>query len=160
MFAVMSRVFGFRQGIRCEASTFSLVTVPEAELAPLQRIPHYDHSGGEIVAVMHYLLGAETGGTAFYRHRRTGFETITPAREAAYNAALAEDEREFGMPPPRYHYGDSDRYELIGEIAAAPDRLILYRGRLLHSGVISAPGTLSADPKTGRLTVNMFLEGR
>lgn len=160
MFAVMQRVFGFGQGLRCDVSTFSLVTVPEPELAPRQRIPHYDHAGGEIVAVMHYLLGPETGGTAFYRHRRTGFETITPARESAYNAALAEDEREFGMPPPRYHYGDSDSYELIGEIAAAPDRLILYRGRLLHSGVIPDPSALSADPARGRLTINMFLEGR
>lgn len=160
MFAVMSRVFGFRQGIRCEVSTFSLVTIPEAELAPIQRIPHYDHSGGEIVAVMHYLLGPESGGTAFYRHRRTGFETITTEREPAYNAALADDERAFGMPPARYHYGDSDRYEMIGEVAAAPDRLILYRGRLLHSGVIPEPGKLSNDPATGRLTINMFLEGR
>ncbi len=160
MFTVMSRVFGFRQGLRCEASTYSLVTVLEAELSPLQRIPHYDHSGGEIVAVMHYLLGPESGGTAFYRHRRTGFETITPPRERAYNAALAEDEREYGIPPPRYHHGDSDRYEMIGEIAAAPDRLILYRGRLLHSGVIPEPGGLSADPVHGRLTINMFLEGR
>jgi hypothetical protein len=160
MLAVMSRVFGFRQSMRCEASTFSLVTVPETELAPLQRIPHYDHSGGEIVAVMHYLLGPESGGTAFYRHRRTGFETITPEREAAYNAGLAEDERAFGMPAPRYHYGDTDRYEMIGEIAAAPDRLILYRGRLLHSGIITRPDSLSPDPATGRLTINMFLEGR
>lgn len=160
MFAVMSRVFGFRQGIRCDASTFSLVTLPESELAPLQRIPHYDHAGGEIVAVMHYLLGPESGGTAFYRHRRTGFETITPGREAAYNAGLAEDEREFGMPPPAYHHGDTDRYELIGEIAAAPDRLIMYRGRLLHSGVIPDPALLDSDPARGRLTINMFLEGR
>lgn len=160
MFAVMSQVFGFRQGIRCRFSAFSLVTLPESALAPLQRIPHYDHSGGEVVAVMHYLLGPETGGTAFYRHRRTGFETITPPREPTYNAALARDEREYGMPPARYHYGDSNRYEMIGEIAAAPDRLILYRGRLLHSGVIPKPDTLSNDPATGRLTINMFLEGR
>lgn len=160
MFAVMQRVFGFTRGIRCEASTYSLVTLAEDALAPLQRIPHYDHAGGEIVAVMHYLLGGESGGTAFYRHRRTGFETITPAREAAYNAALAEDERQYGMPPARYHHGNSDRYELIGEIAAAPDRLILYRGRLLHSGVIPDPAALSADPAQGRLTINMFLEGR
>lgn len=160
MFAVISRVFGFRQGLRCEMSTFSLVTVPEAELSPLQRIPHYDHSGGEIVAVMHYLLGPESGGTAFYRHRRTGFETITSEREPAYNSGLAADEREFGMPPPHYHYGNSNRYEMIGEIAAAPDRLILYRGRLLHSGVIPEPGNLTGDPAKGRLTINMFLEGR
>lgn len=159
MFQIMQQVFGFRRGISCEVSTYSLVTLAESELAPLQRIPHYDHSSGELVAIMHYLLGPETGGTAFYRHRRTGFETITDAREAQYNAALAEDEREYGMPPPRYYYGDTDRYELIGEVEAQPDRLVLYRGKLLHSGVIPDPAGLSVDPREGRLTINMFLRG-
>ena len=160
MFSALQQVFGFRQGISLDVSTFSIVTLPEQKLSPLQRIPHYDHASGEIVAIMHYLLGPESGGTAFYRHRRTGFETITPAREAAYNAALAEDEREYGMPQPRYHYGDSERYELIGEVEARPDRLILYRGKLLHSGVIPDPAALTDDPAEARLTINMFLRGR
>lgn len=158
MMQIMQRVFGFRK-VGLELSTFSLVTTAEAALAPLQRIPHYDHSSGEIVAVMHYLLGPESGGTAFYRHRRTGFETITDAREPAYNAALAADEREYGMPPQRYCHGDSERYEMIGEVEARPDRLVLYRGRLLHSGVIPDPTALSADPTKGRMTINMFLRG-
>ncbi len=160
MFQIMGQVFGFRRGISCEVSTFSLVTLAPEELSPLQCIPHYDHSSGELIAIMHYLLGPETGGTAFYRHRRTGFETITDAREPHYNAALGADQREYGMPARGYYYGDSDRYELIGEVEAQPDRLILYRGRLLHSGVIPDPAALSADPREGRLTINMFLRGR
>ncbi len=159
MMQIMQRVFGFARGVRLDSSTFSLVTLAEAALAPLQRIPHYDHASGEVVAVMHYLLGPDSGGTAFYRHRRTGFETITPAREAAYNAALAMDERAFGMPPPRYFHGDSDWFEQIDEVAARPDRLVLYRGRQLHSGVIPDPARLSSDPSLGRLTINMFLVG-
>lgn len=158
--AVMDRVFGFRHGFACEAAHFSLVTLAAEALAPPQRVPHHDDTGAATVAVMHYLLGADSGGTAFYRHRRSGFETVTPEREGAYSAALAEDERAFGPAPPRYHYGTDERYELIGEIAAAPDRLILYRGRLLHSGVIPDPARLSADPARGRLTINMFLAGR
>ncbi len=159
MMQIMQQVFGFTQGVRLEASTFSLVTLTEEELAPLQRIPHYDHASGEVIAVMHYLLGPETGGTAFYRHRRTGFETITPQREATYNAGLAQDEREHGMPPARYCHGDTDWFELIDEVEAMPDRLVLYRGRQLHSGVIPDPTLLSDDPVRGRLTVNMFLIG-
>jgi hypothetical protein len=159
MMQVMQKVFGFTKGVRLDASTFSLVTLGEDELSPLQRIPHYDHSGDEVIAVMHYLLGPETGGTAFYRHRRTGFETVTLAREAAYNAALAEDEREHGMPPARFCYGDTDWFETIDEVEAAPDRLVLYRGRQLHSGVIPDPAVLSSDPVKGRLTINMFLIG-
>ena len=159
MLQIMREIFGFARGVELKVSTFSLVTLAESALEPAQRIPHHDHSGAEVVAIMHYLMGPESGGTAFYRHRRTGFETITPPREHAYNDALTQDESEFGPPPPRYHYGDGDRFELIDEVAAAPDRLILYRGRQLHSGVIPDPTALSVDPALGRLTINMFLVG-
>jgi hypothetical protein len=159
MMQVMARVFGLARGISCEIAAFSLVTLAPEQLTLRQRIPHHDHSDAGRVAIMHYLDGPASGGTAFFRHRRTGFEAITPAREAAFAAALAEDEREFGPPPPGYPLGDSDAYEQIGAVEARPDRMALYRGRQLHSGIIPDPAALSADPAKGRLTVNMFLYG-
>jgi Family of unknown function (DUF6445) len=159
MMQIMQRVFGFTRGVRLDASTFSIVTLAEQQLSPLQRIPHCDQASGEVIAVMHYLLGPETGGTAFYRHRRTGYEVITPERKDPFMDALAEDERAYGMPPARYCYGDTDWFELIDEVEARPDRLVLYRGRQLHSGVIPNPAALSSDPRQGRVTVNMFLIG-
>jgi hypothetical protein len=159
MMQIMQQVFGFTKGVRMDASTYSLVTLGEEELHPLQRIPHYDHANGDVIAIMHYLMGHESGGTAFYRHRRTGFETVTPDREDSYNAALAMDEQAYGMPPAKFCYGDTDWFELIDEVEAAPDRLVLYRGRQLHSGVIPDPSVLSSDPRQGRLTINMFLVG-
>lgn len=159
MMQVMARVFGLTRGVQCEIAAFSLVTLPPEQLSARQRIPHHDHSDAGRVAIMHYLGGPESGGTAFYRHRRTGFEAITPAREAAYAAALAEDEREFGPPPPGYPLGDSAAYEQIGAVEARPDRLALYRGRQLHSGIIPDPAALCDDPGAGRLTINMFLYG-
>ena len=160
MFAIMQRVFGFRRGIQMEVSTFSLVTTPPEDLSPAQRNPHFDDTGSDVIGIMHYLLDQESGGTAFYRHRRTRFEAITPERAARYREALEEDEAEFGPVPARYHYGNSERYELIGEVEAKPDRLIIYRGRLLHSGKIPSAENLSGDPAKGRLTINMFLRGR
>ncbi|WP_301749994.1 DUF6445 family protein [uncultured Erythrobacter sp.] len=159
MMQVMGRVFGLTRGVSCEIAAFSLVTLPPEQLSPRQRIPHHDHSDAGRVAIMHYLDGPESGGTAFYRHRRTGFEAITPEREAAYAAALVEDEREYGSPPPGYPLGDSDAFEQIGAVEARPDRMALYRGRQLHSGIIPDPAALSEDPAKGRLTVNMFLFG-
>ena len=159
LFAILQRVFGFRKGIELEASTFSMVTKRPEELSAVQRIPHYDHAGGELIAIMHYLLDDSRGGTAFYRHRRTGFETITPAREGQYSSALKADEAEFGMPESGYHYGDSDRYEMIGEVRSKPDRFVLYRGCQLHSGVIPDPAVLTDDPQSGRVTINMFMLG-
>jgi hypothetical protein len=159
MMQVMARVFGLTRSISCEIAAFSLVTLAPGQLSPRQRIPHHDHSDAGRVAIMHYLDGPDSGGTAFYRHRRTGFEAITPSREAAYAAALAEDEREFGQPPAGYPQGDSDAFEQIAKVEAQPDRMALYRGRQLHSGIIPDPASLSEDPARGRLTVNMFLFG-
>jgi hypothetical protein len=45
-------------------------------------------------------------------------------------------------------------------VEAVPDRLIMYHGSLLHSGVIPAGMSFSADPREGRLTGNFFLIGR
>jgi len=159
MMQVMGRVFGLTRNITCEVAAFSLVTLPPEKLSPRQRIPHHDHSDAGRIAIMHYLDGPESGGTAFYRHRRTGFEAITPEREGAYAAALAEDEREYGPPPMGYPLGDSAAFEQIGAVEARPDRMALYRGRQLHSGIIPDPAALSDDPAQGRLTLNMFLYG-
>ena len=74
MMQVMGRVFGLTRGVHCEIAAFSLVTLAPDQLSLRQRIPHHDHSDAGRVAIMHYLGGPETGGTAFYRHRRTGFE--------------------------------------------------------------------------------------
>ncbi|MXP48232.1 hypothetical protein GRI43_12625 [Altererythrobacter luteolus] len=157
---ILEQVFALRQEIVLEMLAYALVSTPRARLQPMQCIPHYDQAGAHVVAGMFYMLGKETGGTAFYRHRRTGFETISAAREADYHAAVSEEFRTLGPPPRDYHYGDSDRYEMIGEVEAQPDRLVLYRGRLLHSGVIPAHMPLSSDPGSARMTMNMFFAGQ
>ena len=43
---------------------------------------------------------------------------------------------------------------------ALPDRMIIYQGSLLHSGIIPPGMPLSADPREGRLTANIFVRGR
>lgn len=113
---------------------------------PAQHRPHYDAPQSNLVAMVHYTQGEGTGGTAFYRHRRTGFETITPDRVAAFDAAIGDDEADFGPLPASYYHDDSARYELIGEIEARPDRMIVYRGRQLHPGVIPNPPDRSSSP--------------
>lgn len=158
MMQIMGQVFGLTRSIQCEVAAFSVVSLAPDALSPRQRIPHHDHSDAGRVAIMHYLGGPETGGTAFYRHRRTGFETISPDREATYQTALDQDDLEFGPPPVGYPT-DSERFEQIGAVEAQVDRLAMYRGRALHSGIIPDPAALSDDPRQGRLTVNMFLFG-
>ena len=155
---ISRRVFGIA-GFTVEACDYSIVSRAPETLMPAQRIPHHDHTGPEVIALLHYTQGQETGGTAFYRQRRTGFETIQPERVQIYRDALMADEAEFGPPPPGYFAGDSERYECIGKIDARPDRAVLYRGWTLHSGVIPQMPDPAIATASGRLTINTFLVG-
>ncbi|MGB3796945.1 MAG: DUF6445 family protein [Alteraurantiacibacter sp.] len=138
----------------------SIRSIGREQLAPMQTIPHCDHSGANIVAGMFYMQGNDSGGTAFYCHRRTGFETISKGREATYRAAVKEEMQNTSIATRDYHYGDTDAYEMLEDIEARQDPLILYRGNLLYSGVIPHGTKLSTDPAAGRPTMNMFFCGQ
>ncbi|HTU11380.1 MAG TPA: DUF6445 family protein [Allosphingosinicella sp.] len=156
----MEKAFGLGDVALSRADcNFSLVTLPPGALAPLQRIPHVDTVDPLQFAMLHYLCPPGFGGTAFYSHRATGFETLTAERVPAYEAARA---RELAEPDsgPAYITGDTDHYSQTASFAAAFNRLIVYRSRLLHSGQIESPTALSENPRRGRLTANIFLNYR
>lgn len=138
------------------SACMSLLTLRPDELNLAQRIPHFDATDAGQIAVLHYLCDGTHGGTAFYRHRSTGFETITPERAKTYVATL-KPELERTPPPQAYVKGDTPLFEQIGAVEARFDRVVIYRSRLLHSGDIAASCNLSADPRRGRLTANSFL---
>jgi hypothetical protein len=58
-----------------------------------------------------------------------------------------------------YIHGSDPFFEQIGAVEAVPDRLIIYQGSLLHSGIIPGGMSFSADPREGRLTANIFVRG-
>src|SRR5688572_22047047 len=70
---------------------YSLVTTPADQLAALQRIPHFDSVDPTGLATVHYLFNGALGGTAFYRHRKTGFEYIDGSRRDAYFDVLGRE---------------------------------------------------------------------
>jgi hypothetical protein len=142
------------QASRAQCS-FSIVTLPPDALVPAQRAPHVDTTDAWQFAVLHYLCDARFGGTAFYRHRATGFETLSPDRLPAYQAARAGE----GWAPGYVEDG-APWFERTGAVDAAFNRLVVYRSRLLHSGQILAPEALSPDPRVGRLTANIFVTYR
>lgn len=135
---------------------YSLVTTPPSVLVPFQRIPHIDTSNPLHFAALHFLCGSPFGGTAFFRQAETGFETISPEREAAYerarDAALQNE-----VPPQRYIAAGEGVYERIALFDARWDRMLVYRSNALHSGHIPDSDALSADPASGRLTANIFI---
>lgn len=153
-------VFDFQTGAELTECAYSLVTTPRSELTPIQRLPHYDGTDAGRLAVLHYLSGSGTGGTSFYRHVATGFETITQDRFEFYKSTLAEEIVKFGLPPQDYVDEGKPQFTLIGRIASKPNRCILYRGITLHSGYIPEGLQLDNDPRKGRLTINTFLSAK
>ncbi len=125
---------------------FGLATA--ASGTPIQAVPHYDGADSGLVAMVHYLCPETYEGTAFYRHRATGIEAVDPAREAGFvSAAAAELEAGQGMAA----------YEEIARVELRFNRLIVYRGNMLHRGLLGG-AELSADPARGRLTANGFVK--
>ncbi|WP_375391885.1 DUF6445 family protein [uncultured Sphingomonas sp.] len=137
-----------------EEASFSLVTDPPSTLAQQQRLPHYDSVDPDYLAILHYLGGTGGTGTGFYRQRSTGIERVEPGNQAAFiNAARRE-----GAAASGYIAGSNPCFEQVAAIAAMPDRLVIYQGCLLHSGIIPPELPLSADPREGRLTGNFFVK--
>jgi hypothetical protein len=139
-------------------ASFSIVTLAPEELQPVQRAPHFDSPDQDLFALLHYLRVPENSGTAFYRHRATGIERITNDNLNLFTIN-ARSEASMLAADSGYIHGSDRFYEQIAKIEAVPDRLIIYHSSLLHSGVIPPDMSLSADPREGRLTANLFVRG-
>jgi hypothetical protein len=136
---------------------YSLVTTPPGQLTPIQRIPHVDANDPRGLASIHYLFKADLGGTAFYRHRATGFEYVDESRRAAYYPLLEREMAGPSAPGPDYIDSDTPLFERIDIQAGLFNRMLVYRRNCLHSGVPKAGVQLTADPASGRLSINSFL---
>lgn len=139
---------------------YSIVTTPPTQLKLLQRIPHFDTVEPHALAAVHYLFQGDLGGTAFYRHRKTGFERIDQHRMPDYYRSLESENDGPNLPKATAGYiqGDTPLFEQIANPAGVFNRLVIYPRNLLHSGHIPASSLLSADPRLGRLTISSFID--
>ena len=135
----------------------SLVTAAPGALAPIQRLPHFDGLEPDRIAVLLYLDREERGGTAFYRQRSTGFESVDAARYEIYRTGLEAGVAEHGLPGTGYISGDSPLFEQTHLVEGRFNRLIAYRGNTLHCAALGPSFAPVPDPATGRLTLNLFL---
>jgi hypothetical protein len=156
---LIEEVFGVRACAVVDAF-YSLVTTRPETLTPIQRLPHFDGVEPERLALLHFLGREAQGGTAFYRHRTTGFETVTAARLGDYERALESEVQAHGLPDAAYIAGDTVMFEQVAAFEGCYNRALLYPSNALHCAHIPDDLTLSDDPEVGRLTVNTFLMGR
>jgi hypothetical protein len=157
---LVRQAFGLEQVSLARAEcNFSIVTTAPEALKSTQRVPHVDTFDPLQFAFLHYLCDTRFGGTAFYRQRSTGFETVTPERASKYagarDAALAD-----APDASDYIRSNTVDYEQTAAFGARFDRLLIYRSRILHSGHIPPDMPRIADPRAGRLTANIFVAYR
>jgi hypothetical protein len=153
---LVQQAFGFVSELTRMTAYYSLITTPPEALRPIQRLPHFDGSGPFRIAMVHHLSRQPRGGTAFYRHRGTGFETIDEDRLTPYQAAVEHDLLRHGLPEAAYVAGDTPLYERIGHVQARFNRAIVYLGHALHSADVPQGTPLLPDPSAGRFSINTF----
>lgn len=155
--AAARRVFGFSRHLAFDRVLFSLTVTPPGELTLAQRVPHIDDVAPGKLAIVHYLFRDDFGGTRFFRHRSTGFETITPERHRPFLDSLAADFERHGEPEPGYIAADTALFAATETIAPRFNRAIIYPSNLLHCAAIPNDAPLPRDPAIGRLTIASFL---
>lgn len=137
---------------------FSLVSLPPAKLAFLQRVPHVDSTRSDGLATVHYLFQGDWGGTAFYRHRRSGFEYIDELRGDSYFRTLEQESRRSDATGEGYIDDDTSLFERVAQVDGVFNRMVVYRRNSLHSGRIDNARIPPADALAGRLSINTFID--
>jgi len=158
---LVREAFGFpTDQVKVECCYYGLATIRPEQLNIRQRHPHADAVNAGQLAVLHYLCDESHGGTAFYRHRETGYESMDEQQYARYTQLVQKDMDEHGVVPAEYITTHNRLYEQTAAVEAKFNRAVIYRGRLLHSASIAPAANFSPDPRKGRLTANTFLTYR
>lgn len=152
-------VFGKRSTVNLKllSSLLSLAITRPSELRPIQSVPHTDSFLDKTIASVHYICDAKFGGTSFYRHRSTGFETLDSQRIHTYAPAIKAEVMQLNKISYEYINGSTELFERIDSVDAKFNRAIFYRSNLLHSANIPSRIPLSNQPEFGRLTANTLI---
>lgn len=145
-------------GMKAVNAAYSLIATPEPELEPEQCVPHFDTNRPYYLAILHYLNDGSFCDTGLFRHRATGLEKITADCRDDYVQSCREQFAERGLPEKAYINGSNEQYELYHRIEYRPNRLAVYPGCLLHSGLVQPDVDIDPNPRTGRLTANIFVD--
>ncbi len=133
-----------------------LSTQAAADATPAQRVPHVDSYDPNRLAMVHYLCAETYGGTGFFRHRSSGFESVDQGRARIYVDHVMADRDHADLQHPAFPAETMPLYDLIEKSDAVFNRLIVYRSHVFHAPLLGEGGA-SCDPRLGRLTANGFL---
>ena len=148
----MVQVFGMHPDLTLKTyGFFGLATLGLDQMARAQAAPHTDAHRLNSFATVHYLSPRPQGGTAFYRHKASGLELITPIRSDKFSYLRRQELAGADNQSVRDAF-----YDEILSIEPRFNRLILYRAGQLHSAKLDPDASLGESPADGRLTANLF----
>ena len=141
----------------------SMVTTPPDRLDPRQWQCHRDRVSTDpatlfVASVLYLFRDPALGGTSFYVPRQSPAATDRIQYDSQTLAPQAFTAR-YGLLPG-YMDGSNAYFECVARVPPAWNRMILYDAGFFHSGDIGRPELLTADPATGRLTLNCFFTCR
>lgn len=145
-------------GLKTVNTVYSLISTPVDELVLAQCNPHFDSNDSLYLAVLHYLNPGDFCDTGLFRHKPTGFETVTQPRLDEFIQSSKTFIESHGEPPQEYINSSTNHFELYDRVQYKPNRLVAYPGCLLHSGLVDPARDINPDPRTGRLTANIFVD--
>lgn len=144
----------------------SMVTKRAADLTPEQSVPHWDGAG--MGGVIYLNPPAQCrGGTAFYRHRATGLIAAPNTMSIPLYLLMRrhgferyDDFIRWVIKPPadgsEFALDSTDDWELNELVEMRYNRLVLFDGRLFHSGYVE-DGTFEGAATQRRLTINFAI---
>ena len=138
------------------AAFYSFVSSPAKQLSFRQTIPHYDHNSANSFAVMLYMAPGQFGGTGFFKQDGTLFETISSNRETEFLQSLKIN-RKKDTSDFQYCTGTGSGFTLIDSVNYQQNRMLIYPGNLLHSGLIHESRDVHDNVMHARLTANIFI---
>ncbi|MFD2165995.1 DUF6445 family protein [Thalassotalea euphylliae] len=145
--------------LKAEHAELAVTTTLPEKLKPIQMLPHFDSIGGKTFAFVYYCVDNSFGGTRFYRHLGTEFESMTSKRLPYYAPVIKQQAMTAKLHlSPQYNHQDNALFEVTSEVPFQQNRAIMYPSNCFHSGVISKLVAWQNDPLACRLTFNLLFK--
>lgn len=136
---------------------FSLITKQPNELSAMQTWPHFDTPNPNLIAIIHYMNKDAHGGTAFFKHNKSGLDRINNDNKETYLKFAQAYFQSSILHELNYCNEQHNEFTCYKTVPYKPNRLIVFPGQLLHSTLVNGATDINSDPITGRLTANLFL---
>ena len=117
---------------------------------------HYDSMVTRYAGILYLNLAEQCdGGTAFYRHKETGWESLPEISSPKWYEATLRTGKQFDILLKTLQHDGFDvdkKWDLVSQVPMRFNRCILFDSSQFHARI----GSFGNSPSDGRLTQNFF----